>query len=77
MRQTALTETADGTGTDAVVRIESGRVLYAYYFGADTSTSGASTPAVAWNTTLQGGAGASGLVAAGLALAATASLMAF
>ena len=31
MRQTALSETADGTGTDNVVRIEGGRVLRGRY----------------------------------------------
>lgn len=77
MRQTALTETADGTGTDSVVRIESGRALYGYYFGPN-STDAANTVAVSWNETLTGGttSGASYL-AAGLAIAASVSLMAF
>jgi hypothetical protein len=78
MRQTALTETADGTGTDAVVRIESGRALYGYYFPA-TSSDAANTAAVSWNETLTGGvtSGASYVAAAGLAVAASVSLMAF
>merc|ERR1719181_854765 len=86
MRQSPAAETTDGTGTDSVVKIAGDRLLKGYYFpvnvaGDGTSNAAASTtPGVTFEATLLPTlvvtTGASYL-AAGLALAASVSMMAF